>query len=102
MYLGRIVEVADRVGLYEDPRHPYTTALLSAVPVPDPVVERQRSRIILEGDVPSPIDPPAGCNFHPRCPRAFEPCPDRDPELTIGSGHQVACHLYENSGAALR
>jgi oligopeptide/dipeptide ABC transporter ATP-binding protein len=102
MYLGRIVEVADRVGLYDDPRHPYTTALLSAVPVPDPVVERQRSRIILEGDVPSPIDPPAGCNFHPRCPHAFEPCPDRDPELTIEPGHQVACHLYEPSGVAQR
>ena len=101
MYLGRIVEVADRVGLYEDPRHPYTKALLSAVPVPDPLVERQRSRIILEGDVPSPIDPPAGCNFHPRCPLAHEPCPQQDPELTIGPGYQVACHLYDTSGVAL-
>ncbi|MDJ0954346.1 MAG: ATP-binding cassette domain-containing protein [Acidimicrobiia bacterium] len=99
MYLGRIVEVADRVGLYEDPRHPYTQALLSAVPVPDPVVERGRSRIILEGDVPSPIDPPSGCNFHPRCPQAFGPCPGDDPQLLAISGRQVACHLYADSGA---
>ena len=102
MYLGRIVEVADRVGLYEHPRHPYTEALLSAVPVPNPVVERRRGRIVLEGDVPSPIDPPQGCNFHPRCPRAFDPCPEQDPELTAGPDHQVACHLYADSGAALR
>jgi oligopeptide/dipeptide ABC transporter ATP-binding protein len=94
MYLGRIVEVADRVGLYERPRHPYTEALLSAVPVPNPVVERSRTRIILEGDVPSPINPPLGCNFHPRCPRAFEPCSVDDPQLGPVEDHQVACHLY--------
>ncbi len=102
MYLGRIVEVADRVGLYENPRHPYAEALLSAVPVPNPEVERARGRIILEGDVPSPIDPPRGCNFHPRCPRAFEPCSEQDPELTVERDHQVACHLYEGSGVTLR
>jgi len=94
MYLGRIVEVADRVGLYEQPHHPYAEALLSAVPVPNPVVERSRSRIVLEGDVPSPIDPPTGCNFHPRCPKAFEPCSDSDPVLAIVGDHEVACHLY--------
>lgn len=97
MYLGRIVEVADRVALYETPRHPYSEALLSAVPVPDPVVERSRARIILEGDVPSPIDPPEGCNFHPRCPKAFELCPNSDPELTLDGDHLVACHLYTHS-----
>jgi peptide/nickel transport system ATP-binding protein len=95
MYLGRIVEVADRVGLYEQPRHPYTEALLSAVPVPDPVVERQRTRITLQGDVPSPIDPPSGCNFHPRCPKAFAECPTRDPALSPVGDHEVACLLYE-------
>jgi oligopeptide/dipeptide ABC transporter ATP-binding protein len=95
MYLGRIVEVADRVGLYEQPHHPYTEALLSAVPVPDPVVERQRTRIILQGDVPSPIDPPSGCNFHPRCPKAFEACPQEDPALAAVGDHEVACLLYQ-------
>lgn len=93
MYLGKIVEVSDRVGLYEATKHPYTEALLSAVPVPNPVVERSRSRIILEGDVPSPIDPPPGCNFHPRCPKVFEACPTAEPILTT-TPHQVACHLY--------
>lgn len=100
MYLGRIVEVADRVGLYEHPQHPYTEALLSAVPVPNPVVERQRTRIILEGDVPSPIDPPAGCNFHPRCPKAFGACPTRDPELIHVGDHDVACLLYDEVDTA--
>ncbi len=95
MYLGRVVEVADRVGLYESTRHPYTEALLSAVPVPNPVVEHSRTRIILQGDVPSPIDPPSGCNFHPRCPKAFDRCPEIDPQLTSEAGHQVACLLYD-------
>jgi oligopeptide transport system ATP-binding protein len=100
MYLGRIVEVADRVGLYERPQHPYTEALLSAVPVPNPVVERQRTRIILEGDVPSPIDPPSGCNFHPRCPKAFDRCPATDPALTNVGDHDVACLLYPGDATA--
>jgi oligopeptide transport system ATP-binding protein len=95
MYLGRIVEQADRVSLYETPRHPYTTALLSAVPVPDPATERARNRIILEGDVPSPISPPSGCTFHPRCPRAFDRCPREVPVLTEVGEHRVACHLYD-------
>ncbi len=96
MYLGRVVEVADRVTLYEDPKHPYTKALLSAVPVPDPVLERQRRRVVLEGDVPSPIDPPEGCNFSTRCPDRFEPCTSIDPSLrAVGTSHEAACHLYD-------
>ncbi|MDJ0924137.1 MAG: ATP-binding cassette domain-containing protein [Acidimicrobiia bacterium] len=101
MYLGRIVEVADRVSLYEQPKHPYTQALLSAVPVPDPAVERSRQRMVLEGDVPSPIDPPLGCNFNPRCPQVFEPCTEFDPSLTAAAGHDVACHLYDPSEPVL-
>jgi oligopeptide transport system ATP-binding protein len=94
MYLGRIVEVADRAALYQSTRHPYSRALLSAVPVPNPAVERSRSRVILQGDVPSPIDPPPGCNFHPRCPQAFARCSAEDPSLTADGDHHVACHLY--------
>ena len=94
MYLGRIVEVADRVALYEKTMHPYTEALLSAVPVASPKTERARSRIILEGDVPSPIDPPSGCNFHPRCPKSFDICSKEDPRLCSFGDHEVACHLY--------
>ncbi len=93
MYLGRIVESADRIALYEETRHPYTEALLSAVPVPDPKTERMRARVILQGDIPSPLNPPRGCNFHPRCPKAFEPCPTGDPVL-MGEQHRVACHLH--------
>jgi peptide/nickel transport system ATP-binding protein len=92
MYLGRIVEITDWKALYENPLHPYTRALLSAVPIPDPVVEEKRKRIILTGDVPSPINPPPGCNFHPRCPMAVSRCNQAIPSLRdIGENHQVAC-----------
>jgi oligopeptide transport system ATP-binding protein len=100
MYLGKIVEMASRVSLYEDPLHPYTKALLSAVPIPDPVIEKRRERIILSGDVPSPINPPSGCHFHTRCPYAMEVCKRIDPIFADqGNEHFVACHLYPGSGA---
>jgi len=96
MYLGRIMELADHKSLYENPKHPYTQALLSAVPSPDPVREETRERVILSGDVPSPADPPPGCPFHTRCPIAEEQCSQEIPawrELQVG--HWVACHLAE-------
>jgi peptide/nickel transport system ATP-binding protein len=92
MYLGRIVEVADAATLYDNPRHSYTKALLSAVPIPDPFVEETRSRIMLKGEVPSPLNPPPGCRFHPRCPGALPICGQEVPELhDVGKGHCVAC-----------
>ncbi len=99
MYLGKLVELADRNALYDDPLHPYTKALLSAVPIPDPVIEKRREPIILTGDVPSPINPPSGCRFHTRCPYMMpDICPQIDPVFADqGGGHYVACHLYPGS-----
>jgi len=92
MYLGKIVELTDRQSLYENPQHPYTKALLSAVPIPDPAVELARERTILGGEVPSPLNPPAGCVFHPRCPIAIEECSQEVPDLReIRPGHLAAC-----------
>jgi oligopeptide transport system ATP-binding protein len=94
MYLGRIVEIADRKSLYDEPLHPYTRALLSAVPIPDPEIEARRARVVLGGEVPSPLNPPSGCVFHPRCPIAVERCSREVPRLReIRPGHQAACML---------
>jgi len=93
MYLGKLVEVASRAEIYENPLHPYTKALLSAVPIPDPAVEARRERILLTGDVPSAMRPPPGCNFHTRCPIAIDYCKQALPELReVGGNHLVACH----------
>ena len=93
MYLGKLVEITNSDELYDNPLHPYTQALLSAVPIPDPVVDRKRKRILLTGDVPSPVNPPSGCNFHPRCHMAIDICKEQQPEWRdIGGDHWVACH----------
>ncbi|MGE7693422.1 ABC transporter ATP-binding protein [Lysinibacillus sp. NPDC094177] len=93
MYLGNIVEIADKEHIYEEPLHPYTQALISAIPVPDP--RKKSSRIVLEGDIPSPANPPKGCPFHPRCPKAMAECSLSKPTLKeVKQGHRVACHLY--------
>jgi oligopeptide transport system ATP-binding protein len=97
MYLGIIVELTERNEMYENPLHPYTQALLSAVPIPDPKRDRERHRIILKGEIPSPINPPGGCRFHTRCPIAVERCKIEVPEWReIIPGHWVACHLVTN------
>lgn len=96
MYLGKVVELADRDELYDKPMHPYTQALLSAVPIPDPEIEGKRQRLILQGDVPSPANPPKGCHFCTRCPRVMDMCREKEPPFKdYGDGHYVACFLYE-------
>jgi peptide/nickel transport system ATP-binding protein len=93
MYLGKIVEVADSVATYSEPKHPYTKALLSAIPVPDPKVQRGRRLVELSGEIPSPLHPPSGCRFHTRCPFAVERCRIEVPELIAdNAGHATACH----------
>ncbi len=95
MYLGKLVEIASRIELYHKPLHPYTIALLSAVPIPNPTIEAQRKRILLKGEVPSPLNPPAGCHFHPRCESAQDRCSIEKPVMKeISPGHFVTCHLY--------
>jgi oligopeptide/dipeptide ABC transporter ATP-binding protein len=95
MYLGKLVELAEKDSLYDKPLHPYTQALLSAIPVPDP--KKKKERIILTGDVPSPINPPSGCRFHTRCSKCMEVCRSVEPDsIIVKPGHSVACHLYSN------
>lgn len=94
MYLGHLVELSETEALYTNPLHPYTQALISAIPIPDPILERKRSRIILKGDLPSPVNPPSGCVFHPRCPFATPLCQTVKPVLKeFGPGRFVACHF---------
>jgi oligopeptide/dipeptide ABC transporter ATP-binding protein len=99
MYVGKIVELADRDALYHNPLHPYTIALLSAIPIPDPALEKRRKRIVLAGDIPSPVNPPSGCRFHTRCPVAFDRCITEIPPFNeYAPGHFAACHWVEEHG----
>ncbi len=99
LYLGKVMEIGGRGSLYDTPRHPYTRALLSSVPVPDPDIERRRTRIHLTGELPSPLNPPAGCVFHTRCPFANERCRSEVPRLeAVQDGHTVACHHWRTLG----
>lgn len=104
MYLGKIMEVADRKDLYDNPLHPYSVALLSAVPIPNPRIEKQRKRIILRGDLPSPVNVPPGCRFHTRCPLAQDICREIEPPLEdkTGSQHFAACHFSDRVGSLRR
>jgi oligopeptide transport system ATP-binding protein len=104
MYLGVLVEVAERASLFSTPRHPYTQALLSAAPIPDPLVQRRRRRVVLSGEIPSPVNPPSGCRFHPRCPVAVPECARIVPPLRpVGpAGELVACHLVNDDGSGPR
>jgi len=96
MYVGKMVELTDRNEIFDNPLHPYTRALLSSIPIPDPVLEKRRSRMILVGDVPSPVNPPSGCRFNPRCPYAEDNCKTDEPALTeVRTGHFVACHYWD-------
>jgi oligopeptide/dipeptide ABC transporter ATP-binding protein len=96
MYVGKMVEVTDRNEIFENPLHPYTRALLSSIPIPDPVLEKRRTRMILIGDVPSPVNPPTGCRFNPRCPYAEDNCRTDEPPLAeVRAGHWVACHYWD-------
>jgi oligopeptide transport system ATP-binding protein len=99
MYVGKLVELAGRDQLYQNPLHPYTQALLSAIPIPDPHVERRRKRVILTGDIPSPVNPPSGCRFHTRCPIAFDRCVTEVPAFKeYETGHFAACHWVDEHG----